>query len=101
MERSGERVRMSFLEREIREMQNKLDKLLNEDRQFDRRIQRLEDLKLEGNLSVIHAKIQQLQYDAANRKTTEQTKTWFWGKIAAFCTLVASTVVSVLFYLRG
>ncbi len=101
MERSGERIRMSFLEREIREVQNKLDRLLNEDRSFDRRIQRLEDMKIESNLNILQAKLSQLQADFSHRKTSEQTKAWFWGKIAAFVSFVTSIVVSIWFYVRG
>lgn len=101
MEGSGEKVRMGFLEREIRTVQTKLDKLLDRDASFERRIQRLEDLKIEHNFSSISAKIQQLQNDANNRKTRDDTKAWFWGKIAAFVTFIASIVASVWFYVRG
>lgn len=96
MRESGERVRMGFIEREIADVNRKLDQLLREDRNFERRIQRLEDMKIEGTLISLQARLIQLQKDAEARKVSEATKKWFWAKVISIAAGSSGIVVYLL-----
>jgi len=89
-------TRVNFISKQIEKMDNKIDKLLDEDRSIESRLQKLEDM----NLHATQLKVLELELKIEKQKTVRETKNWFWAKLATFVTFVSSVVVSIWLYMR-